>query len=691
MSRLTQSLALKKPASLSFEAAATIPVAFLTAYYGLHHLAQLRPGERVLIHAASGGVGMAAIQIARTLGAEIHATASPSKWDVLRELGISNLYHSRTLDFADQILAATNGAGVDVVLNSLSGEAIPQSFRALSPSGRFVEIGKRGIWTDEQVAAVRPGASYFSGDLGEGSVKIPEVLRSLLEEVVAKFDEGTFTELPVTCFPIAKAREAFRLMQQARHVGKIVMTLPVPSLKSVTCDPTGTYLVTGAFGGLGQVIARWLVEKGARNLALVSLRGAREEHEAFLTEISRTAKVRAITADLSRRDEVVRVLDEIELELPPLKGIIHAAGVLADGVLQKQSWDRFEQVIGAKAMSAWHLTELTLGKDLDFFVEFSSVAAVLGNAGQSNYAAANAFLDGLAHFRRGLGVPGLSINWGGWSEVGMAARQMEGYWVSNEMIAPRQGTQILEQLLSRPEAQVAVIPFNWVSYLQQYPINAEPPYLSVMAREVQQQREGNEQGSILRQQLRRASGARRHEMLLEYMQDLVAKLLRLEATQRPDATQALSDLGLDSLMGIQLKNRIRAELGVDVPIEEFVESPSIGQLASLLVELVGEMEVEDSDLVDNMSPLLRTERTGEIPASFAQQRLWYLEQLDAELPFYNLSFGLEFTGRIETGVMKRAIAEIVRRHETLRTTFKVVDGLPMPAHQHRTRCSPEDP
>ncbi|MEP7271143.1 MAG: SDR family NAD(P)-dependent oxidoreductase [Acidobacteriota bacterium] len=670
-------LAVKKPAGLSFEAAATVPVVFLTAYYGLHHLAQLKAGERVLIHAASGGVGMAAIQIARAVGAEIHATASPAKWATLRGLGITHLYNSRTLEFGDQILEATGGSGVDIVLNSLSGDAIEQSFKALSPQGRFIEIGKRGVWSPEKAAEVRPDVRYFSGDLGDGAMKSTEVMRQLLVEVVDKFGRGEFRELPMTIFPIEQAKDAFRLMQQAKHVGKIAMTLPAASIDQLQFDGAASYLVTGGLGGLGLVVSRWMVERGARNLMLVSRRGLRSEQEAAIKEIVEMgAVVRTIAADLAGAKEVARVLSEIEREMPPLKGIVHAAGILDDGVVQNQSWERFVGVLNAKALSGWHLHEQTLGRDLDFFVEFSSVASLLGNAGQSNYAAANAFLDGLAHHRRGLGLPALSINWGGWSEVGMAARQMEG-WVSNEMIAPKQGTQILDQLMSQTVAQVGVIPFNWVSYLQQFPIDAEPAFLAVIASEVRQQREGNLQGSLLKQQLKESDQAKRQEMLLEYLQDLVAKLLRLDSSQRPQPSQALSELGLDSLMGIQLKNRLRAELGVDVPIEEFIESPSIRQLADLLLELL--LDAEGEGLVSSTAghDILPAARNAVLPLSFAQQRLWYLEQLETEFPFYNLSFGFQIKGKLDIAVAERALNEIIRRHETLRTSFEVVDGLPV--------------
>jgi myxalamid-type polyketide synthase MxaB len=461
----------RKPSGLSFEGAATIPVAFLTAYHALLNIAKLSRGDRVLIHSASGGVGMAAIQIARLVGAEIHATASPGKWDALRSHGITHIYNSRTLEFADQILEATEGRGVEVVLNSLNGEFIEEGLRVLSRNGRFVEIGKRGVWSHEQVARVRPDAEYFLCDLVEETARDRDLFATLFGAVSSKFAAGLLKPLRVTTFPIEQATASFRLMQQARHMGKIALSFPADPHMPLTFSSEKTYLITGGLGGLGLDVARWLVEHGARHLALVSRSDPQSAQAERISKLKQMgATVRVCKADLASGVAVERMLAEISTEMPPLRGIFHAAGVLDDGVLQKQNWERFSRVIAPKSAGAWHLHRMTLEHGLDLFVLFSSIASVSGSSGQANYAAANAFLDALAHYRRRRGLPALSINWGPWAEVGMAAKRDQRQLARSETrgvlpLAPDAALQSLGQVLRERSAQVVVARLNSSSEL----------------------------------------------------------------------------------------------------------------------------------------------------------------------------------------------------------------------------------
>ncbi|NJQ96784.1 MAG: SDR family NAD(P)-dependent oxidoreductase [Hydrococcus sp. CSU_1_8] len=421
-----------KPKQLSFEEAATIPTTFLTAYYGLHYLAKIKPGDRVLIHAAAGGVGQAAIQLAQKAGAEVFATASPKKWNFLKSMGVKHVMNSRNLKFAQEIMALTYGEGIDIVLNSLNGEFIPKNLEILASGGRFVEIGKIGIWNESQVKEKRDDVAYFPFDLLEVSQENPGLIASMLEELMKEFRDENLKPLPHTVFPIEDAANAFRYMAQAKHIGKVVVSLPEIASQSFFIRKDGSYLITGGLGALGLQIGRWLVQQGAKHLILTGRNQPSQEARETIDQLEKIGtRVNVVQADVSNFDDVKRIIASSP-HLPvspspclPLRGIIHAAGVLDDGVLLKQNWERFDRVLAPKVRGAWNLHLATQNLPLDFFVCFSSIASLLGSPGQGNYAAANAFMDALAHYRRGLGLPGLTINWGVWADVGMAAQLSE--------------------------------------------------------------------------------------------------------------------------------------------------------------------------------------------------------------------------------------------------------------------------
>ncbi|NER24034.1 MAG: SDR family NAD(P)-dependent oxidoreductase, partial [Symploca sp. SIO1C2] len=416
-----------KPSQMSSTEAATIPLAFLTAYYGLVYLAQIQPGDRVLIHSAAGGVGQAAVQLAQMVGAEVFATASPPKWEFLQSQGVQHIMNSRTLDFAEQVDNLTQSEGVDIVLNSLNGEFIDNSFEVLATGGRFIEIGKIGIWDHKQVKEKRPDAQYYPFDLGEVAQRDPNLIKTLLRELMEKFDHGKLNPLSHKVFPIQKAIEAFRHMQQAKHMGKVVIsmaeTITAEMPRQVSVKREGSYLITGGLGALGLRVAQWMVDIGAGHLVLMGRSAPSEAAQQVINQLERAgAQVVVVSGDVSKKQDVVRILAEIDSSYPPLRGVIHGAGVLDDGVLQQMSWERFTRVMAPKVEGAWHLHTLTEHLEIDFFVCFSSMASLLGSPGQGNYAAANGFMDALAHHRRAKGLAGLSINWGPWAEAGMAER-----------------------------------------------------------------------------------------------------------------------------------------------------------------------------------------------------------------------------------------------------------------------------
>ena len=580
--------AARKPEFLSFPQAATIPVAFLTAHYALNHLGKMQAGERVLIHAAAGGVGMAAVQLAQRAGAEIFVTAgNDEKRAFLKSLGIQHVMDSRSLAFADEIADLTDGEGVDLVLNSLTGEFISKSSSVLKSSGRFLEIGKRGIWSPEQVENLGRGIDYHIIYLGEVIQRDPELIQSLWQNLMDDFVCGALKPLPVREFPLDSAADAFRFMAQAKHVGKIVLTQPENQFaRPLNITPDSTYLITGGLGGIGLVTAQWLVEKGARHLVLLGRRGASDAARQVIRSMEQIgAQVMVAQGDVSQREQVAQVLGEATQMMPPLRGIIHAAGTLDDGILAQQTWERFENVMRPKIDGAWNLHELTRDLPLDFFVLFGAGAAVLGSPGQINYSAANAYLGALTHYRHAHGLPALCIDWGAWSDVGMAAN-MKPQLVANGLgvIAPAQGQQILERLCTLPLAkpQVAVLPIEWSRFLTQ--ATTVPVLLSEVVGVAGQPRSVvnvSKPRANISEKLKNATVVEREQLVYAYILTQVSEILRMPESQL-DPKQSLNALGVDSLMSMELRNRVQTDLAITFSIAQILEGPSVEQFAKLI-------------------------------------------------------------------------------------------------------------
>ncbi|NEO98263.1 MAG: SDR family NAD(P)-dependent oxidoreductase [Symploca sp. SIO2E9] len=568
-------LVVSKPPELSFEEAATIPVTFLTAYYGLVKCAQIGSGDRVLIHNGAGGVGQAAVQLAQLKGAEVFATASPPKWDFLESLGIKHIYNSRTLEFAEQVMTATNGKGVNVILNSLTGKFIDQSFEVLAQGGRFVEIGKFGIWDEQKLQALRPDVTYFPFDLGEMD---GDKISALLLEVMTIFKEGKLKPLPLKVFPITEFVNAFRYMQQAKHIGKVVLNFQ--NRENCLVHQNSSYLIAGGLGALGLQVAQWLVEQGAKHLVLTGRSSVKPAANQVIKKLELSGtKVSVVEADISNQEDVKKIL----LQCPNLAGIVHTAGVLADGLLREQTPMRFKTVMASKVQGAWNLHVLTQGLPLDFFVCFSSAASLLGNAGQSNYAAANAFLDALAHYRRSQSLPSLSINWGPWGEVGMAATltsrlQAQGWGI----ISPEQGLQALDHLVkSGDSSQVGVLPMNWSKFLERLP--EKIPFLENF--QTTMVAPSQEQPALL-SQLKATLVHERRTTLMEHVRSAIRKIIGLNASTRIEPRQSLFDLGLDSLMAVELRNYLEKSIEHSLRSTLLFDYPTLEALVNYLLQEV---------------------------------------------------------------------------------------------------------
>jgi myxalamid-type polyketide synthase MxaB len=498
--------------------------------------------------------------------------------------------NSRTLDFAEQVMAYTNGQGVDIVLNSLTGEGfVERSLAVVSAKGRFVELAQRDIWNSEQVARVRPDVQYFAIDMSQACQEQPALVQSMLRQLIQKFENGVLLPLPQTVFPLIDAVSAFRYMQQAKHIGKIVIKFPdkIGTQERLSLRSDGTYLITGGLGGLGLLVAQWLVERGAKHLVLLSRSGLNPSASERLEKLEQAgACVKVVLADVSDSEQVARVLSEIEQSSPPLRGIIHAAGVLDDGVLLQLHWQRFDRVLAPKVQGAWNLHTLTQNKSLDFFVLFSSTTSLLGNAGQANHAAANAFLDALASYRRMLLLPGLSINWGAWAEVGATARMGLVEQLSlkgEESIAPQQGLQVLERLLLNPPVQVGVMPVNWSRFLQQR--RALKPFFTDFIKTSFQQKEQRTELEF-RKQLETVPVVEGKALLVAHVKSQVTQVLGLHSSNPLDFTQGFFSLGMDSLTSIELRSRLQSSLGCSLPSTITFDYPTVEALVNYLMEKV---------------------------------------------------------------------------------------------------------
>jgi acyl transferase domain-containing protein/acyl carrier protein len=579
----------RRPANLTASQAAAIPTAFLTARYALETLARIRPGDRILIHAGTGGVGMAAIQVAQRARAEIFATAgSERKRELLRSMGVRHVMDSRTLDFAARILQETGGRGVDIVLNSLAGEFIPASFSTIAENGRFIEIGKRGIWTAEQVRALGRNIDYRILDLGEVAARDPEGVGALLRDTAGAIERGELKPLPVTVFAFREAASAYRTMAQAQHTGKLVLRQDGAGARIAR---NATYLVTGAFGGVGLPLIEWLVENGARNLALTGRRAPSTDAQAVIRRLEANgAQVRVFPADVAREDAMERVLAEIRGQMPPLRGILHAAGALDDGTLAQQTWERFETPLRPKVYGSCVLHRLTAGDPLDFFLMFSSTAAVLGAPGLANYAAANAFQDALAHERRRLGLPAVSVNWGTWG-VGMALvggmeerRRAAGITA----MTGAEALGALRRILLDSPPQIGAGLFDWNRFVGRDRGRPAPKRFSTLldARGPERARQ-----SAPAKPAEPASGG--PAALRAQIESLALRVLGFPPDRRIDPLQPLNELGLDSLMAVEFRNALAAAVGRNLPATLLFSYPALEDLATFLTrELSGEAPPE---------------------------------------------------------------------------------------------------
>lgn len=600
-----------KPAAMSFAEAAGIPVAFLTAHYAFSRLARLQQGQMVLVHSAAGGLGQAAVQIARRYGATVIATAgSAEKRAFLKAQGITHVFDSRSEHFAEDVLRVTGGHGVDVILNALSGEKIAAGFRALSKGGVFLEVGKRDIWSPERAAQTRPDVRYAAFDLGEVAQHDPAVIAAMLQELLAAFADGKLFPLPCEVYSIGESEDAFRRMAGGRHVGKLVLVrspraVEDESWTGALCE--GTVLITGGTGALGLATAQWLIEQGAKSIMLVSRRGASDAVKRFQKESSaRGVRVIVERADVADQEQLAIALQTARsFPEAPLRIVFHAAGEVDDRLLAAHTAEAFARGMRTKVEGARLLDEMTAEDTLLTTIYYSSVAASLGSAGQGSYAAANAYLDGLAKQRTARGLLTLSVNWGAWAEGGM----LEQLPAAAKSRIARQGVQpmsseaalaALGAALLSGRSRVTIADVQWKSYLEQFPSGspAHDFFLKYVpsgdsdsgriANRPELRHAPSAQTRAVEEiaTIRGAARAERIPRMEAFVRASARKVLGLSSEHPMPAETSLQQLGLDSLMALELRNLLAQALGSPLKATLLFDYPTIRGLAQYLLNLV---------------------------------------------------------------------------------------------------------
>ncbi len=635
------------PNAIGYAAAATIPSTFFTVYYALHHQARLQKGEKVLIHGAAGGVGIAAIQIARWLGAEIYATVgSDEKRDFLRLMGIEHIHDSRSLSFAEEILAKTNNRGVDVVLNSLAGEAINRNFQVLKPFGRFLELGKRDFYENTAIGLrpFRNNISYFGIDADQLMKERPELTQRLFTEMMQLFDSGVLCPLPYTTFDANQVVDAFRYMQQAKQIGKIVVTYdngiyaqPVveatASAMPLNLSAQASYLVTGGLGGFGLRTAQWLVEKGARHLILISRSGPESvEAQAALAEFAaQGVAVHAASCDVADKAALALLLDQCTTAMPPLAGIVHAAAVIEDSLARNLTETQIGRVLNPKIQGALNLHELTLAKPLDFFVLYSSITTLFGNPGQSSYVAGNLWLEALAANRRQQGLAATCVRWGAIDDVGFLARNVKikealQSRMGGSALSSAQALAVLEDMLMADRPTLGVMEFDWRALASFLP-TARSPKFRELAMHAPNADGHDDNRADIKRLLDELSTEELKTTFIDLLKDELSQILLINK-DKIDPNQSMYDMGLDSLMGVELMIALETRFEVQVPVMALSESPTLSKLADRLIgQLRGnQAQTESSDTIANINDLAKR-HDSEVTA---EQLLALTEALEAD-------------------------------------------------------------
>lgn len=570
-------------------------IAFMTARYGLFELGRMKAGDKVLIHSGAGGVGLAAISLCKMMGVEIHATAgSEDKREYLRELGVASVHNSRDTSFFDGVMEATDGRGVDLVLNALAGEAARKSLELLAPFGRFIELGKRDQQSGAKLSAdlFARNISYFAVDLSAYFSQKPDDAGELLRQVYEDIIGGNCIPVPVKTYPAVEAATAFQDLARSRNIGKNALTfddtaaLPLRRSGHVTFEADDLLLITGGTGGLGRVFAEWAAEKGAKKIALLSRNAPRPDVVDWIEVLRNSgADVRAYQGDVTDASSVKATVCAIEQDLGTVTALIHGAAGIDDGLIADLDRSRFMLPFATKAAGTLALLSELDQDALSFIGLHSSTASLLGAPGQSNYAAANAFMDGLAERLSAQGLPVHAINWGPWANVGgVADLDLEKRFAGRgqALVNAAEGCAAFEKVIGSGLAVTGAVQLDVARWAELYG-DAVKPFLANMP---VSGAAASASSSIL-DELRRSENAGRPAVLIVFIRDTIAKVSGLDPEAIDTEETTFAALGLDSLMSLELRNRLESGLGLKLSAAMIWNYPTFGGLAAYLLERLG--------------------------------------------------------------------------------------------------------
>jgi polyketide synthase 12 len=600
----------KKPAHITHEEGATITIVYLTAYYCMFNVGQMEKGERLLIHSGTGGVGIAAIKLALLNGIEIFATAgSEEKRQLLKNMGVENVYDSRSLHFYNDIMNDTNGEGVDLVLNSLSGKAIIQSMKCLRPFGRFVEIGKTDIYNDMSIHLKRFGdnLSYHAVDIDRLMAQKPAKGKRLFETVIDLFERKLIQPHPYKVFKVNELVDGLDFISKGKHIGKVVISMEgeqinVAPAASLSLKKSHAYIVTGGASGFGIELAKWLHEKGADHLVLVSRSGPKSDYDnnwiEFLRKQGTTVSIENL--DISDFEQVEEMINRIQV-VSPIAGIIHCAAVLQDGTIQNMTEELFNKVFVPKAIGAYNLHKACESMSLDFFLNLSSISSVFGLPGQSNYSAANNFLDKLSVLRAQKGLKGQSVNLGVLGQY--AGMSKEGGNVLNVLenqgwlpLSLKQVTSKIERIILEGSGVRMAANIDWLRFRDFFAhLKTDGRFAHLMSDEKLKSGQSSGSGDSLKDQLINLDPVEAHQLLVVQMKEALARILGT-TPDKLDESKSVAAMGLDSLMMNQLRNWILQKIEYNYPLMKMSKGPSINEIADqVLSELVSKNTAVEAD------------------------------------------------------------------------------------------------
>lgn len=611
-----------KPVDWSFEEAVTVPITFFTAYYALEYLARIKPGEKILIHGAAGGVGLAAIQYAKYCNAEVFATAgTKQKRQFLKLLGVDHVFDSRQLLFSDEINEITDGEGVDIIINSLaSGEAIERNLTLLKPFGRFLELGKRDFYENTQIGLkpFRNNIAYFGIDADQLMAQQPELTNKIFNEVMDLFKEKVLRPLPFTQFTSKEIKSAFRFMQQSQHIGKVVVTFYDEIDDAInqqnkdgklSLSEDASYLITGGYSGLGLATAERLAKDGAKHIYILGRRHSIPDSAQIVVDklSAQDTNIYPIQCDISDPVMLQKTLKNINTPKRPLKGIIHAAMVLDDCLISDLNKEKMVNVMKPKIQGAWNLHLLTKELSLDFFIMYSSIASYIGNIGQGNYVASNMYLESLAQYRQHLGLPALTISLDAILDIGALSRdkQLKDLLVNKRSVTGITSEQALNSIFENIGSNISnylIGKPNFNLMKRSLPLLNSPTYSELFIENKDENMGGEENiGEIIKE----LSTEEAHHFIINILINELSTIMHLDKN-RIDIMTPIQNFGIDSLMAAELLTAIDIKFNTDLPVTVLADNSSIENIAKRILATIKTQDDSGSIEIKNENEQVAT-------------------------------------------------------------------------------------